>query len=255
MPIQGQAHAAAAAPMPYAAPQPANMPAPGPNGSGGGAGLITQSADWGRYRDDGAVWKESDWVIPIKVTKELGDHPFGGDIASYKRFHTAFVNHVLYQRQGYGKILHLAERCREPITFAELDRFPYVDGLPVDLRWVTKHLWTFLVRHLAPGYRESINALVNGETMNGLELWRVMYVQCRGGAERVALAEQRSLHRFPRCTQIKHLAQYLGEFTIIMNNQGNGLPDSHKVAMLTEMLPKKPSMSSSWPDWSTDLMI
>ena len=206
-------------------------------GRRGACELITQNKGWLTYTDT-RPWREADWVIPVKVVKELNDHPFDGNIVNYKGWHERFVNHLLYQKQGYGKILHLTETCPAPITFQSINAHPWIQDLNADLRWISMHLWTFMVRHLSKAFQESIRGLVNGEMLNGLELWRVMFCQNRGGSIRVGIAETRSLHRFPACTDSKHLAQYLGEFVALMDSQGQGLPEANKVVMLTEMLPK-----------------
>ena len=67
--------------------------------------------------------------------------------------------------------------------------------------------------------------LTNGEDCNGLELWRRLYLENKGGAEHVMLAGISRLHRFPKCPHKTKLGGYLGEWLTLKRQYGGYLPD------------------------------
>ena len=79
-------------------------------------------------------------------------------------------DHLLSSNQGYGRILYELEREKDPMCMARLAAHPFLAGMTCDLSWITKSLWTFLVRNMTRSYRRTINALVDGEELNGLDL-------------------------------------------------------------------------------------
>ena len=93
-----------------------------------------------------------------------------------------------------------------------------------NLSWITKTLWTFLVRNMSKTFRNTVNSMVDGEKHNGLELWRVLYIANEGGSREVEVADLGALHDFPACTNGADLPQFLGTWVALAHEQGGDLP-------------------------------
>ena len=117
---------------------------------------------WANYIDL-APFVPSQWSINPKVTKELAENPFGGDILTYKDWHDMVRDHLLSANQGYGRLIYELEREKVPLSMARLQTYPTVKNMTVDLPWVTRTLWTFLLRNMTKSFRKTVNSLVDGE--------------------------------------------------------------------------------------------
>ena len=106
-------------------------------------------------------------------------------------------DHITAGYQPWGRLLDLVERQRVPLTFNYLAIYPRIDGVHLDLGWLSKELWSFLSPRLGDSVYSSRIQKAGGEDRNGLELWRRLYMDTEGGAEQVALSGLRRLHRFP----------------------------------------------------------
>ena len=80
--------------------------------------------------------------------------------------------------------------------------------------------------------------MVGGETYNGLELWRRLYVENKGGAEQVVMAGLRRLHNFPQCPDKTKLGTRLGEWMTLVRAHGHSYSEESLFIMLTSMLPE-----------------
>ena len=215
---------------------------PGPSWPGGAPPGIPQSGtrsagiQWAMYVDH-TPFKAADWTIGLKVAKDLTDGPFDGDILRFKECYRLMRNQMLTTNQGYGRIIYEVERENFPLTFERLQAHPYIPGLAVDLNWVTRHLWMFISRHVTKSFRNSMNSLVGGQELNGLELWRILWIQNEGGAQEVEVADLGALHTFPTCDSGTNLSAYLGEWLTLVQEQGTDLPDRHLRTLLLKMLP------------------
>ena len=176
-------------------------------------------------------------MIDRKASKDLEAHPFNGDILHYKEWHDLMRDHLLGSHQGYGRVLFEIERSQEPLTMDFIMRNPYIAGMNVDMTWITKSMWTFMVRHATKSARNTFHTLVDGEELNGAELWRVLYVNNEGGANEVEVADLGALHSFPACPNGASLPQYLGLWEKLRREHGAGLPEDHLKPMLPKMLP------------------
>ena len=83
-----------------------------------------------------------------------------------------------------------------------------------------------------------MKALVDGQELNGLELWRILWVTMEGGASEVELSDLGALHDFPACGSSSHLPMYLGEWVALVQEQGGDLPPRHLRSLLLKMLPQ-----------------
>ena len=54
---------------------------------------------------------------------------------------------------------------------AFLHQNPYLPGMPVDMTWVTKAMWTFMVRHATKSTRKAFQTLVDG--VKALETYKM----------------------------------------------------------------------------------
>ena len=176
-----------------------------------------QRADmsWSSYTDF-SPFKQSKWAISPKTTEDLKNNPFSGDISSYQEWHDNMRGHLMGANQGYGRLIWDLEHEQLPLPSNRLAAHPYMPGLPCQLLWVTRQLWTVISRHVAKTYRKSLRGLVNGEEMNGLELWRLMHLRFESGAEEVELADLGALHMIPKCPSGNELAQYLGDWNMLV---------------------------------------
>ena len=128
--------------------------------------------------------------------------------------------------QPWGRLLDIVERQRVQLSFQYLPRVPKVDGANLDLPWLSQELWCFLGPR--PGeqpYARRVQ-LAGGEERNGLELWRRLHMTNGGGAEQVALAGLRRLHRFAPCPSKEKLGHYLGTGNFSVTNTATTSPTS-----------------------------
>ena len=109
----------------------------------------------------------------------------------------------------------------------------------IDMTWITKTLWTFMIRHATKATRKTFRTLVDGEELNGAELWRMLWIQNEGGQDEVEAADLGALHRFLDCPGTKVLPQYLGLWVSMAREHGGDLPGRHLTTLLLKMLPKE----------------
>ena len=61
------------------------------------------------------------------------------------------------------------------------------NGVPVDMQWISRHLWSFTGRNVTDVvHGRRLNMTLNEED-NGIELWRALFIENEGGAEQVQL--------------------------------------------------------------------
>ena len=191
---------------------------------------------WANYIDI-SPWNHKDWVIHHKVSKELEDNPFDGDIHHYKEWRDNIRDHLLGCNQGYGRVLWEIEHCKFPLSMRFLEANPTLAGMNIDMTWITRSLWTFMLKHAKKSTRNMFKTLVDGEELNGAELWRTLYVQNKGGANEAEAVDLGALHTFPKCPNSAVLQSYLGLWMSIVDDQCSDLPARHLNTLLLKMLP------------------
>ena len=82
-------------------------------------------------------WDPFKWEIRAKVGKDLANHPFNNIMREYADWSANMTNHLVSCNQGYGKILYLGQKERNPITYDRLARWQF-PGVQVDLIWVAR---------------------------------------------------------------------------------------------------------------------
>ena len=88
------------------------------------------------------------------------------------------------------------------------------------------------------------------EELNGLELWRRLYVDSEGGAVEVEIQDSDCFLRFPECKDIRHLNEYLNTWESMAAQHGAHLPDQHLQSMLKNNLPTATRLEVR--KWATD---
>ena len=180
---------------------------------------------------------EKTWRINPKGHKDLPQ--FDGRITSYRLWHSRILDHLVGGYQAWGRLLDLVQKYRQPLTFRALNDIRSVDDAPLNLPWLSRHLWTFLGPRLGDSIYQRRVQMAGGEDSNGLELWRRLFIENEGGAEQVALAGLRRFHAFPKCTKKEDLSTFLGDWTHLRNQHGSTIPDSSLYVMLLNMLPEE----------------
>ena len=192
---------------------------------------------WAKYTDL-SPFKPAEWTISPKVIDDLQNLPFDGDMLKHKEWHDLMRDHMLGANHGYGRILFELEREKFPLSFERLQRHRYMEGMSADLLWITKQLWTFMSRHVTKSFRATMKSLVDGQELNGLELWRVPFITNEGGAQQVEVADLGALHNFPHYENNFDLMAFLGEWITLVQEQGQDLPDRNLRTLLLKMTPK-----------------
>ena len=146
-------------------------------------------------------------------------------------------DHMLSANHGWGRGLFETEREKFPVSFERLAAYPNLAGMTIDLNSATRQLWTFTSRHVTKSFRSTLTSPVDGQELNGLELWRVLYTTMEGGASEVELADLGALHKFPECKASSELSLHLGTWVALVQEQGKDLPDRHLGTLLLKMLP------------------
>ena len=103
----------------------------------------------------------------------------------YREWRELMRDHLIGANQGYGRSMHEIEKYKTPLTLQYLHANNYLPGMDIDMTWIAKSLWTFMVRHVKPDIRRTFRTLVDGEELNGAELWRMLFVNNQGGASEV----------------------------------------------------------------------
>ena len=78
-------------------------------------------------------------------------------------------NHLLPAKHGYVRLLFETEKQKYPLTWARLQT-SQVPGLNVDVTWLSRAIWTFMMRQVAVNFQRSCSKLIGGEETDGLEL-------------------------------------------------------------------------------------
>ena len=129
---------------------------------------------------------------------------------NYEGWYSRIREHAAQGNQRYLRIFDLIEATSRPIKNSELGTLS-VAGLPVDWKWISVKLWTFIGDHVTDLIHSRRIQLTLGDEFNGLELWRALYVKHKGGAEQMTLAGMGSFLNFPKCTSMEAIESHVGE--------------------------------------------
>ena len=83
---------------------------------------------------------------------------------------------------------------------------------PRDLCGLPQALWTLLGTLMGDEIHPRREALAGGEEGNGLELWRVLYLENEGGAMACHTQGVRGFHTFPKCSNLQDLNVHIGQW-------------------------------------------
>ena len=65
------------------------------------------------------------WVIKDKVNKDLLASPYDGTGPKYRDWSANVLNHLLGCNQGWGKIIWLVQKIKDPLTYEGLANTTY----------------------------------------------------------------------------------------------------------------------------------
>ena len=191
---------------------------------------------WEHYESH-LPWDQAKWEIKSKVNKDLASHPFNNVMKDYADWASNMPNHLIGCNQGYGKILYLAQKETYPITYERLKQHGF-PGIQVDLVWVARAMWAFIYDNVTMNMKRTLGKNVAAsETLNGLELWRRLFVENDGGAVETQVQERDCFIRFPQCPDPKYLNEYLNTWETLAGEYGVHLPEEHLMSMLLNVLP------------------
>ena len=153
---------------------------------------------WSAYHD-ATPWDVTKWTIKDKVNKDLLANPYDGTGPKYRDWSANVINHLLSSNQGWGKVMWMVQREREPLTYQRLATTNYEDtGLQLDWVWIARPPYTFLFNHVTQGRKRGLPRKVGqGEELNGLELWRKLYVDNEGGYAEVEVQDRDACIKCP----------------------------------------------------------
>ena len=181
-------------------------------------------------------FNEKDWSIDRKVSKEL--RAFDDKWENYEGWYARIREHAAQGNQRWIQVFDLIESTNRPIRNSELATL-VVDGLKIDWKWISVKLWTFIGEHVTDLIHSRRIQLTLGDDMNGLELWRALYIKHKGGAEQMTLAGMGTFLNFPKCSNLESLQGHVGEWQLNRMKYGTGISDPHLRLMFLGTLPEQ----------------
>ena len=137
----------------------------------------------------------AEWNILKKSPENI--NPFDGVSIHYRTWATRIRLHMMSKQTGWLRILELTESEQKPLTKERIASFKEVDSKPVNVAWLSQHLWALICNNVTNAVQVHAVALAGGEEFNGLELWRRLVISHEGGAEQVTIAGVRNFHNSP----------------------------------------------------------
>ena len=88
-------------------------------------------------------------------------------------------------------------------------------------------------------YRRRV-PLAGGTMGNGLEMWRLLHVENKGGGDAIEFGGVRRLQEFPRCNEVKHLNEHIDDWLDVLSQFGSELEHCPKLlkSMIFAIIPK-----------------
>ena len=184
-------------------------------------------------RTDGVDRK--DWAVTNqKVSKQLV--PFNGDSAPYKNWNERVRDHFKQVNPNWSYVFNGVESSKVRIPISECRIWAMPNGMQCDLKWAAQHLWSFIRSNITDTVHIRCLTLTMNEDDNGLELWRMLFLENEGGAEQVEIAGMTDLHSFPSCPSAADVLHYTDPWNITRMKHGNDLPDAHLRQMFLNMV-------------------
>ena len=206
-----------------------------------------QPADpWATYRQNPHMPKSNstfnirEWNVSDKKQSKAMSL-FNGSAHAYRNWSERIKDHCKEVNLGYAQIFEMIEAQGSKIQQANLQLGVLDNGVQVDYKWLSQHLWVFLGKNINDDLHARRLALTQNDADNGFELWRALFIENEGGAEQVALGGMSNLHAFPQCPRVDDLQHWLGQWQMTRQKYGAGLPEAHLKQMFLNMLP--PSVS------------
>ena len=206
------------------------------------------SDPWATYRQNppmpqsnpSHVFIAKEWNVSDKKTSKAMNL-FNGSAHAYRNWSDRVKDHCKEVNLGYAHVFNLIEAQGSKIVQANLQMGMLENGVTVDFKWLSQHLWVFIGKNINDDLHGRRLALTQNDADNGFELWRALYIENEGGAEQVALGGMSNLHAFPQCPRVEDLQHWLGQWQMTRQKFGAGLPEAHLKQMFLNMLP--PSVS------------
>ena len=133
-----------------------------------------------------------------------------GHLENYDVFYVRMRDHYSNTNPSYIRILDKVEQTNETITMERL-RTVQMENLELDWDWLSQHLWTTMAYFVNDTVLSRRKVYTQGEEWNGIELWRAMFVEGKGGSVTVTVTGQTGFHNFPKCQKTEQLQLHVGE--------------------------------------------
>ena len=181
----------------------------------------------------------TNWEIFWKMSKEL--KAFDGRVENFDEWYARMREHCAQSNPRWLKVFDLIEQTKKPISLKEIPglRVDPAHGLE-DADWmnIALKLWSFIGNHVTGLIHQRRHQMTLGEEYNGLELWRALYVQNKGGAEQVQVGGISAFHAFPICKRVEDLHHHIGEWQVMRMRHGAGIDDANLRIMFLNTLPE-----------------
>ena len=103
---------------------------------------------------------------------------FDATINSYVDWSQAILDHLSRTNRGWTSLLRFIEIQQNPVPYEELS-IQHVGGVN---SWdIACHLETFLCSWISKSLKQRRNALCGNQPGNGLEMWRQLHLEYKGG--------------------------------------------------------------------------
>ena len=136
------------------------------------------------------------WTLTEKKTpKDI--KAFDGLSANYKQWATRVKDFCQTVDPSWRRVLDRVQGINKQLNRALLSISPLDCLTAADMCEISQLLWMFLGSVLGDTVHQRREALAGGEEGNGLELWRVLYLEHEGGATTCQAHGIRDFHNFP----------------------------------------------------------
>ena len=190
--------------------------------------------------NDGAFTPYKWAIVSHKIPHSFS--PYDGLIEHYDAWYDRFRNHAANTNPAWVQVLDLIQATPTPITRASVSQIiaappPAMNGVEMDWNWLNTHLWTTLAYFVTDSVLGRRLQYTQGQEWCGMEWWRVMYVEGKGGSEKLTVHGQTAFHTFPKCSKPDRLQMHVGEWQVQRMKWGIGISDAQLKIMLVSTLP------------------
>lgn len=174
------------------------------------------------------------YTIDKKILTSL--KTFDGRVENYKVWSDRVKDHCTGGNLNYNIVFELIEKSKQPIRWSALANA--TPSLPTaNLQQVASQLWTFIGNNVSDLTHQRRSQLAVGEQFNGMELWRILYMENEGVARQVAVAGRSGWYSSPQCPNTTDVYTYVNQWNTMRVQYGIGVPDDHLVNMFHNILP------------------